>query len=99
MAVELVDVHRGAYADSVQLMSATRSMREQEGVGWAAALMGTPANLEVLAAEGFAGAGLGEATAGDVVIAVRAQSGGQVRKALEAAGTTLAGLRRDAAGG
>ena len=47
-------MHRGAYADSVQLMSATRSMREQEGVGWAAALMGTPANLEALAAEGFA---------------------------------------------
>ena len=33
MAVELVDVHRGAYADSVQLMSATCGMREQEGVG------------------------------------------------------------------
>ena len=91
MAVELVDVHRGAYADSVQLMSATRSMREQEGVGWAAALMGTPANLEVLAAEGFADAGLGEATAGDVVIAVRAQSRDQARQALEAAGAALAG--------
>ena len=91
MAVELVDVHRGAYADSVQLMSATRSMREQEGVGWAAALMGTPANLEVLAAEGFGDAGLDEATAGDVVIAVRAQSGDQARQALEAAGTALAG--------
>ena len=91
MAVELVDVHRGAYADSVQLMSATRGMREQEGVGWAAALMGTPANLEVLAAEGFADAGLGEATAGDVVIAVRAQSGDQARQALEAAGAALAG--------
>ena len=91
MAVELVDVHRGAYADSVQLMSATRSMREQEGVGWAAALMGTPANLEVLAAEGFGDAGLDEATAGDVVIAVRAQSRDQARQALEAAGTALAG--------
>ncbi|MGH3420118.1 MAG: FdrA family protein, partial [Streptosporangiaceae bacterium] len=91
MAVELVDVHRGAYADSVQLMSATRSMREQEGVGWAAALMGTPANLEVLAAEGFGDAGLDEATAGDVVLAVRAQSGDQARQALEAAGTVLAG--------
>jgi FdrA protein len=91
MAVELVDVHRGAYADSVQLMAATRGMGEQEGVAWAAALMGTPANLEALAAQGFADAGLSEATAADIVIAVRAQSGDQARQALEAAGTTLAG--------
>ena len=91
MTVELVDVHRGAYADSVQLMSATRSMREQEGVGWAAAVMGTPANLETLTAEGFADPGLGEATAGDVVIAVRAQSDDQAQLALDAASTALAG--------
>jgi FdrA protein len=89
--VELVDVRRDAYADSVQLMTATRGMLEQEGVEWAAALMGTPANLEVLAAEGFADAGPDEATASDVVIAVRAQSDGQARQALEAAGTALAG--------
>jgi FdrA protein len=91
MAVELIDVHSGAYADSVQLMSATRSMLEQEGIGWAAALMGTPANLEALAAEGFGDAGLDEATAGDVVIAVRAESGDQARHALAAAGAVLAG--------
>ena len=91
MTVELVDVRRDAYADSVQLMTATRSMLEQEGVEWAAALMGTSANLEVLAAEGFADAGPGEVTVSDVVIAVRAQSDGQARQALEAAGTALAG--------
>ena len=63
--------------------------------------MGTPANLEVLAAEGFGDAGLGEATAGDVVIAVRAESGDQARQALEAAARSSAGpaLGRGAAGG
>jgi len=96
--VELVDVRRGAYADSVQLMSASRSMLEQKGVEWAAALIGTPANLETLAAEGFADPALGEATASDVVIAVRAQSDGQARQALDAAGTGLASTGTSSSG-
>ncbi|MGH3409651.1 MAG: FdrA family protein, partial [Streptosporangiaceae bacterium] len=98
MTVDLVDVRRGAYADSVQLMSATRGLLEQNGVDWAAVLMGTPANLEVLAGEGFAGAGLGEARANDIVIAVRARSDSQARRAVETAGTALAGLGRSGQG-
>lgn len=64
------EVIADCYVDSVRLLEATRAMREAPGVDWAWALMATPANLDVLAAEGLA-EGLGAASANDLVLAVR----------------------------
>ena len=58
------------YVDSVRLLEATRAMGEAPGVDWAWALMATPANLEVLVAEGVT-EGLDAAAANDLVLAVR----------------------------
>ena len=70
MTATRTEVVADCYVDSVRLLEATRAMQETPGVDWAGALMATPANLEVLAAEGVA-AGLEGATANDLVLAVR----------------------------
>lgn len=56
------------YADSVRLMAAARGVRGRDGVDGCELAMGTPANLEALAARGAAV----EASPGDLVIAVDA---------------------------
>src|SRR3954447_25066823 len=56
-------------------MAASRAMMGLDGVEWAAAAMGTPANLETLAGRGFDLAGV-EVTANDCFLAVQASSGG-----------------------
>ena len=76
------EVIADCYVDSVRLLEATRTMREAPGVDWAWALMATPANLDVLAADGLT-EGLGGASANDLVLAVRG-SDGQLAAALEA---------------
>lgn len=76
------EVVADCYVDSVRLLEATRAMREAPGVDWAWALMATPANLDVLAAEGLTD-GLGDASANDLVLAVRG-SGDRTSVALEA---------------
>lgn len=75
------EVIADCYVDSVRLLEATRAMREAPGVDWAWALMATPANLDVLAAEGLT-EGLGDASANDLVMAVRG-SDEQTAAALE----------------
>ena len=67
----LIEVRPNAYKDSVRLLEATRAVLAAENVDWGWALMATPANLETLAAEGFA-EGLEKAGANDLVVAVRA---------------------------
>ena len=64
-----VRVIANRYADSVRLMSIARAVRERDGVTRCELGMGTPANLEVLAAYGADA----QATPGDLVIAVEAQ--------------------------
>ncbi len=78
------EVIADCYVDSVRLLEASRAMREAPGVDWAWALMATPANLEALAAEGLA-QGLGDASANDLVLAVRASSGVAAGEQLDAA--------------
>jgi FdrA protein len=56
------------YADSVRLMSVSRSLRQQPGVTRCELTTGTPANLERLAALGV----VAEASPADLVIAVQA---------------------------
>ncbi len=72
------EVVSDSYVDSVRLLEATRAMREASGIDWAWAVMGTPANLEILAEEGLAAEttpGLEGASANDLVLAVRGNEG------------------------
>ncbi len=59
------------YADSVRLMSVSRSVRERDGVRRCELAMGTPANLELLAGLGA----VAEASPADLVIALEAEDG------------------------
>lgn len=94
-----VEVHKDRYVDSVVQMSASRAMMDVDGVEWAAAAMGTPANLETLAGKGFDTNSF-EATANDCFLAIDAASGGALDAALEAGKKALAGgADRGQAGG
>ena len=85
-----VRVHRDTYVDSVRLMTATRDMEARPGVDWAAALMGTPANIETLAGEGFDDAVLADASANDLVLAARAGRAQDAEGAIEGGEAALA---------
>lgn len=79
-------VYPDTYVDSVLLMGATRAMGGAAGVDWAAAVMGTVANQEDLAAAGFPPAG---ARANDLILAVRAATPEQAEAALTAGHAAL----------
>jgi FdrA protein len=64
-----VQVLKDKYKDSVRLLEATRSMLAVDGVDYAWALMGTPANLDTLSGEGFES--LDAVSANDLVLAVQ----------------------------
>lgn len=68
------DVRRSHYRDSMALMRLAEALRALPGVREAAALMGTPANHELLAAAGLVTAATKAAMPGDLVIAVMAES-------------------------
>jgi len=72
MSVTSLRVYAGAYRDSLLLLSASRSMRDGEGVEWATAAMAAPATVDDLAARGFLSGDLDGADANDLVLAVRA---------------------------
>jgi FdrA protein len=76
-------LERGRYIDSVELLAVTRTMRQSEGVEFAAALMATPANLDDLREQGFTGEELAAGTPNDLVLAVRAEDATLVANALE----------------
>jgi FdrA protein len=81
-------VLRDRYVDSVELLAITRRMRQTEGVDFATALMGTPANLEALQQEGVAGDAL-TATPDDLVLAARATDAVRADHALDQAEQAL----------
>ena len=89
MSDAVLQVRPDTYIDSVVLMAASRAMYQASGVEWAAAVMGTPANVEVLVAEGFDRADLDEVGANDVVLAVRAGSSEECDEAFRAADAAL----------
>ena len=91
-----VRVLRDRYVDSVELLAITRRMREAQGVDFATALMGTPANLEALQEHGIAGEAL-TATPNDLVVAVRATDAARAEHALEQAEQALSPSRSAAA--
>lgn len=65
-------VRPGSYHDSVVLLSLARDLRGMPGVIEAAALMATPANLELLARAGLLAGEARAARPADLVIAIRA---------------------------
>ena len=70
----VVRLVRDTYLDSVVQLSGTRAMNAVAGVDWAAAAMATEANLATLAEQGFDPAQWSGASAGDLVLAVRADT-------------------------
>ena len=85
-----VEVFKDRYVDSVVQMSASRAMMDVDGVEWAAAAMGTPANLDTLAGKGF-DIGSFAATANDCFLAIDASSDDAIGAALDAGKKALAG--------
>src|SRR5215470_2313289 len=75
-----VRVFPGTYRDSLLLLSATRAMHEADGIGWAAAVMATPANVADLAGHGVSVSG---ADANALVLAVQAADGQAADEALD----------------
>src|SRR5499427_1951592 len=75
-----VRVFPGTYRDSLLLLSATRAMHEADGIGWAAAVMATPANVADLAGRGVSVSG---ADANALVLAVQAADGQAADEALD----------------
>jgi FdrA protein len=67
-----IRLFRDTYVDSVRQLAAARAMRQTPGVGWAAAAMGTPANVAILLEQGFTQQQIGQPHPGDLFIAVRA---------------------------
>jgi len=67
-------VRRSHYRDSMALMRLAEALRALPGVRQAAALMGTPANHEILASAGLATVETKDAAPGDLIIAVMAES-------------------------
>ncbi|HLI57972.1 MAG TPA: protein FdrA, partial [Actinomycetota bacterium] len=81
MTATALRTYPDTYVDSVLLMEATRRMGASPGTEWAAAVMGTPANVAELTEAGFS---LPPTRANDLVLAVRAASDPQADAALEA---------------
>jgi FdrA protein len=94
-----VRVHRDTYLDSLRLLAAAGAMRAAPGVAWATALMGTPANLAALAADGFGSGELAGAEANDLVLAVRAAGDEAAEAALASAERALLAEPEPAAAG
>ncbi|HSA89983.1 MAG TPA: acyl-CoA synthetase FdrA [Burkholderiales bacterium] len=72
------------YRDSVSLMQLSASLGRLPGVEQAAAVMATPANLDLLRAAGLMGAALA-ASPNDLLVAVRGKSSASLEAALAAA--------------
>ena len=87
-------LRRGSYADSIELMQIAEELRRLAGIGAAALLMGTPANLATLAEAGLEAPEAEGAGPNDLVVAVRAESAAAGRAALERAEALLASHRR-----
>ncbi|MCZ6841864.1 MAG: acyl-CoA synthetase FdrA [SAR324 cluster bacterium] len=82
-------VRQGFYLDSVALMRIAAQVEALDGVENAALMIGTPANMEILAAAGLLAEGSREATPRDLIIAVRAAEEEALETALGQAETLL----------
>ncbi|MEE3167880.1 MAG: acyl-CoA synthetase FdrA, partial [Chloroflexota bacterium] len=67
------------YFDSVFLMRVSKRLSEQPGINYAALIMGTPKNIQILADAGYDGIdGLG-ASSNDLVVSLKADSSDEAR--------------------
>jgi FdrA protein len=87
-------VRRSYYQDSMALMRLAATLRERPGVREAAALMGTPANHEVLRGAGLGVPEVADAGPGDLMLVVAAASDEEVEAALAAAREFFEGRQR-----
>lgn len=78
--IDKVVIRRGVYHDSVTLMLAARDAEATDGVAFAAAVMATPLNLELLADQGFQV----DAVVGpnDMVVALRSEDEAATKRAV-----------------
>ena len=90
-----VEVRAGAYADSVTLLQVSRTVQQAPDVEAAQVAMATPLNLDLLTQMGFE---LPEATANDLVVAVRVGSVDALAGALAAVDEALAATGRRTSG-
>lgn len=74
------------YVDSVKLLAGSRAIFETPGIEWGTVVTGTPANIEILIAEGFEETELADVGASDLVMAIR---GGDVERAISNAETAM----------
>ncbi len=78
-------IRKGAYIDSVALMQISRQLKELDGVDEAGLMMGTPANLRIMADAGVL-SDIGKTAApNDLVIAIRARNPSSAETALKKA--------------
>jgi FdrA protein len=97
-------VRRGSYHDSVVLMQLQRALAALPGIADAGVVMATPANREMLAASGLlptaanAEENTADAAAGDLLIAVKAESEAAAAEALGRVDALLQ-VRRGGGGG
>lgn len=94
-------IHRllpNLYRDSVSLMQLSASLGRLPGVEQAAAVMATPANLDLLRAAGLMGTAVA-ASPNDLLVAVRGKSGASLEAALTAALAALEEPPQRPAGG
>lgn len=87
----LLEVRRDAYVDSVGLLNVSQEMQDVSDVTWANALMGTPANLELLQDAGFGSGDVEGLRANDLVLAVVAESEEAARRAMDVATESMRG--------
>ena len=86
----LIAVHPNSYKDSIRLLEATRAVLAAPGVEWGWALMATPANIATLEQKGFT-TGLAEASANDLIFAVRAEDEETAKAAISTATEAMVG--------
>lgn len=80
----LVRLFPDTYVDSVVALRSMRAMRGAPGVEWATAVMATPVNLDTLRGEAIDDPALGNASANDFCLAVRASEPDAAAEALTA---------------
>jgi len=74
MAAINAEIRRGAYYDSVMLMQLQRALADLPGVFDAGVVMGTDANKDILAQSDLLTPEVGDASAEDLIIVVRAEN-------------------------
>lgn len=94
MSTVLNEVRRGTYLDSVALMRISGAIRSMDGVDECGLMMGTPANLRILADAGVLAAEGETAGPGDLVIAIRARDAARAAAAVAEAARILSRPKR-----